>query len=85
MGWRRKGWVFRNTGGLVLSNGYIELLSQCRACQEKVRGAWILCRCLQDVDAVFLSKMELEGKLESLREYFCFLKRLYEEVRLCQG
>nr|XP_020015827.1 keratin, type II cytoskeletal 78 [Castor canadensis] len=33
----------------------------------------------KDVDAVFLSKMELEGKLESLREYFCFLKRLYEE------
>lgn len=38
----------------------------------------------QDVDEVFLSKMELEGKLESLREYTCFLRRLYEEVRICQ-
>ncbi|XP_047407481.1 keratin, type II cytoskeletal 78 isoform X2 [Sciurus carolinensis] len=33
----------------------------------------------KDVDGVFLSKMELEGKLEALKEYFCFLKRLYEE------
>lgn len=38
----------------------------------------------QDVDEVFLSKMELEGKLESLRGYICFLRRLYEEVRICQ-
>ncbi|XP_059538936.1 keratin, type II cytoskeletal 78 [Myotis daubentonii] len=33
----------------------------------------------KDVDEVFLSKMELEGKLESLREHTCFLRRLYEE------
>ncbi|XP_042554917.1 keratin, type II cytoskeletal 78 [Dipodomys spectabilis] len=33
----------------------------------------------KDVDGVFLSKLELEGKLESLRDYFCFLKCLYEE------
>lgn len=38
----------------------------------------------QDVDGVFLSKMELEGKLESLQEYFCFLRHLYEEVRIYQ-
>lgn len=30
-----------------------------------------------------MSKMDLEGKLESLREYVCFLRRLYEEVRSC--
>lgn len=29
--------------------------------------------------------MDLEGKLESLREYICFLTRLYEEVRTCDG
>ncbi|KAL4839665.1 hypothetical protein H8958_006444 [Nasalis larvatus] len=34
---------------------------------------------LQDADGVFLSKMELEGKLETLREYICFLKHLNEE------
>ncbi|KAM5289213.1 keratin, type II cytoskeletal 78 isoform 1-T1 [Ctenodactylus gundi] len=33
----------------------------------------------KETDGVFLSKMELEGQLEALREYFCFLKRLYEE------
>ncbi|XP_027252447.1 keratin, type II cytoskeletal 78 [Cricetulus griseus] len=33
----------------------------------------------KDVDEVFQSKMDLEGKLESLREYVCFLTRLYEE------
>ncbi|KAK7809684.1 hypothetical protein U0070_010480 [Myodes glareolus] len=33
----------------------------------------------KDVDEVFQSKMDLEGKLESLREYICFLTRLYEE------
>ncbi|XP_019579931.2 keratin, type II cytoskeletal 78 [Rhinolophus sinicus] len=33
----------------------------------------------KDVDEVFLSKMELDGKLEALREYICFLRRLYEE------
>ncbi|XP_006870053.1 PREDICTED: keratin, type II cytoskeletal 78 [Chrysochloris asiatica] len=33
----------------------------------------------KDADEVFLSKMELEGKLETLREYICFLRRLYEE------
>ncbi|XP_012660944.1 keratin, type II cytoskeletal 78 [Otolemur garnettii] len=33
----------------------------------------------KDVDGVFLSKMELEGKLAALGEYTCFLKRLYEE------
>ncbi|XP_048206350.1 keratin, type II cytoskeletal 78 [Perognathus longimembris pacificus] len=33
----------------------------------------------KDVDGVFLGKLELEGKLESLRDYFCFLKHLYEE------
>uniref|UniRef100_A0A8C3WEM0 Keratin 78 n=1 Tax=Catagonus wagneri TaxID=51154 RepID=A0A8C3WEM0_9CETA len=33
----------------------------------------------KDVDRVFLSKMELEGKLEALQEYICFLRRLYEE------
>lgn len=29
--------------------------------------------------------MELEATLKALREFFCFLKRLYEEVRLCRG
>ncbi|XP_038199106.1 keratin, type II cytoskeletal 78 [Arvicola amphibius] len=33
----------------------------------------------KDVDEVFQSKMDLEGKLESLREHICFLTRLYEE------
>ncbi|XP_055474263.1 keratin, type II cytoskeletal 78 [Psammomys obesus] len=33
----------------------------------------------KDVDEVFLSKMDLEGKLESLREHVCFLTRLYRE------
>uniref|UniRef100_A0A8C8TB35 IF rod domain-containing protein n=1 Tax=Peromyscus maniculatus bairdii TaxID=230844 RepID=A0A8C8TB35_PERMB len=33
----------------------------------------------KDVDEVFQSKMDLEGRLESLREYVCFLTRLYEE------
>ncbi|XP_058414153.1 keratin, type II cytoskeletal 78 [Diceros bicornis minor] len=33
----------------------------------------------KDVDGVFLSKMELKGKLEALREYICFLRHLYEE------
>ncbi|KAL2776369.1 keratin, type II cytoskeletal 78 isoform 2, partial [Daubentonia madagascariensis] len=33
----------------------------------------------KDADGVFLSKMELEGKLAALREYICFLKHLYEE------
>ncbi|KAM6214302.1 keratin, type II cytoskeletal 78 [Rhynchocyon petersi] len=33
----------------------------------------------KDVDGVFLSKMELEGKLEALREHICFLKHLYQE------
>ncbi|EPY82990.1 keratin, type II cytoskeletal 78 [Camelus ferus] len=33
----------------------------------------------KDVDEVFLSKMELEGKLKALSEYICFLRRLYEE------
>lgn len=40
--------------------------------------------CPQDVDEVFQSKMDLEGNLESLREYVCFLTRLYEEVRTCE-
>lgn len=47
-------------------------------------GTWFLSSCPQDVDGVFLSKMELEGKLASLREYICFLRQLYEEVRVCQ-
>ncbi|XP_057559341.1 keratin, type II cytoskeletal 78 isoform X2 [Hippopotamus amphibius kiboko] len=33
----------------------------------------------KDADGAFLSKMELEGKVEVLREYICFLRRLYEE------
>ncbi|XP_017525348.3 keratin, type II cytoskeletal 78 isoform X1 [Manis javanica] len=33
----------------------------------------------KDVDDFFQSKMELESNLEALREYICFLKRLYEE------
>nr|XP_008001544.2 keratin, type II cytoskeletal 78 [Chlorocebus sabaeus] len=33
----------------------------------------------KDADGVFLSKLELEGKLETLREYICFLKHLNEE------
>ncbi|XP_037702764.1 keratin, type II cytoskeletal 78 isoform X2 [Choloepus didactylus] len=37
----------------------------------------------KEVDGVFLSKMELDGKLEELGEYICFLSRLYEE-ELCQ-
>lgn len=37
------------------------------------------------MDDFFQSKMELESNLEALREYICFLKRLYEEVRVCQG
>ncbi|XP_004872757.1 keratin, type II cytoskeletal 78 [Heterocephalus glaber] len=32
-------------------------------------------------DGTFLSKMELEGKLEALKEFFCFLTQLYEEER----
>lgn len=44
-----------------------------------------LSSCPQDVDGVFLSKMELEGKLASLREYLCFLRQLNEEVRIYQG
>ncbi|XP_023423454.1 keratin, type II cytoskeletal 78 isoform X2 [Cavia porcellus] len=35
----------------------------------------------KEVDGAFWSKMELEGKLESLRELFCFLTHLYEEER----
>ncbi|XP_010607570.1 keratin, type II cytoskeletal 78 isoform X2 [Fukomys damarensis] len=35
----------------------------------------------KEADETFLSKMELEGKLEALREFFCFLTRLYEEER----
>ncbi|XP_012587755.1 PREDICTED: keratin, type II cytoskeletal 78 [Condylura cristata] len=35
----------------------------------------------KDVDGVFLSKMEMEDKLKSLREYICFLRRLYEETQ----
>lgn len=34
---------------------------------------------------MFLSKMELEDRHESLRVYINFLKHLYEEVRLGQG
>ncbi|KAJ8797941.1 hypothetical protein J1605_001677 [Eschrichtius robustus] len=33
----------------------------------------------QDVDGVLSSKMELEGMVEALKEYICFLRRLYEE------
>ncbi|XP_024592532.1 keratin, type II cytoskeletal 78 [Neophocaena asiaeorientalis asiaeorientalis] len=33
----------------------------------------------KDVDGVLSSKMELEGKVEALKEYICFLRRLYEE------
>ncbi|XP_005397188.1 PREDICTED: keratin, type II cytoskeletal 78 [Chinchilla lanigera] len=35
----------------------------------------------KETDGAFWSKMELEGKLEGLREFFCFLTRLYEEER----
>ncbi|XP_004637922.1 keratin, type II cytoskeletal 78 [Octodon degus] len=35
----------------------------------------------KEADGAFWSKMELEGKLEALREFFCFLRRLYEEER----
>lgn len=51
---------------------------------EGVRDARFLSPCPQDVDEVFQSKMDLEGRLESLREYVCFLTRLYEEVRTCE-
>ncbi|KAB0359123.1 hypothetical protein FD754_003279 [Muntiacus muntjak] len=33
----------------------------------------------KDADGVFLSKMEMESKVEDLKEYICFLKHLYEE------
>ncbi|XP_058164163.1 keratin, type II cytoskeletal 78 [Dasypus novemcinctus] len=33
----------------------------------------------KEADEVFQSKMELEGQVEVLREYICFLRRLYEE------
>ncbi|XP_058938131.1 keratin, type II cytoskeletal 78 [Kogia breviceps] len=33
----------------------------------------------KDVDGVLSSKMELEGKVEALNEYICFLRHLYEE------
>lgn len=29
--------------------------------------------------------MEMESKVEDLKEYICFLKHLYEEVRILQG
>ncbi|XP_057342625.1 keratin, type II cytoskeletal 78 isoform X2 [Manis pentadactyla] len=38
----------------------------------------------KDVDDFFQSKMELESNLEALREYICFLKRLYEEYQELQ-
>ena len=41
--------------------------------------------CPQDADGVLLSKMEMESKVEDLKEYICFLKHLYEEVRILQG
>ena len=53
--------------------------------REEEGDTWFLSPCPQDVDEVFFSKMELEGKLDTLREYICFLRRLYEEVRMCQG
>lgn len=61
------------------------ILEQSRVHREEVGDTQFLFLCPQDVDEVFLSKMELEGKLEALREYICFLRRLYEEVRICQG
>ncbi|XP_010856396.1 PREDICTED: keratin, type II cytoskeletal 78 [Bison bison bison] len=33
----------------------------------------------KDADGVLLSKMEMESKVEDLKEYICFLKHLYEE------
>lgn len=47
-------------------------------------STWLLSSCPQDADGVFLSQMELEGTLESLQGYFCFLRHLYEEVRIHQ-
>ncbi|KAM6154130.1 keratin, type II cytoskeletal 78 [Erethizon dorsatum] len=35
----------------------------------------------KEADGAFWSKMELEGKLKALREFFCFLTHLYEEER----
>lgn len=48
-------------------------------------GIWLLSSCPQDVDGVLSSKMELEGKVEALKEYICFLRRLYEEVWITKG
>ncbi|KAI4546615.1 hypothetical protein MG293_003170 [Ovis ammon polii] len=39
----------------------------------------------KDADGVFLSKMEMESKVKDLKEYICFLKHLYEEVRILHG
>lgn len=73
--WRCDGWE--------LSSGCTELWSWFRAHKEQMVATWILSPCFQEVDGAFWSKMELEGKLESLRELFCFLTHLYEEVRIC--
>ena len=48
-------------------------------------GIWLLSSCPQDVDGVLSSKMELEGMVEALKEYICFLRHLYEEVRITKG
>lgn len=72
-------------GGVGLQRWPRVVLEQSRVHREEGGDTRFLFLCLQDVDEVFLSKMELEGKLEALREYICFLRRLYEEVRVCQG
>lgn len=53
--------------------------------QRGCGGTWFLSFCPQDADGVLLSKMEMESKVEDLKEYICFLKHLYEEVRILQG
>lgn len=84
-GWRRKERVSRDGGGWVLGSVRTDHPSQSGTHGEKVGDTRFLSPCSQDVDGVFLSKMELEGKLEAQREYICFLRHLFEEVRICQG
>ncbi|KAI5931550.1 Keratin, type II cytoskeletal 78 [Manis javanica] len=53
--------------------------AELKSCQNQEEEYKFLSSCPQDVDDFFQSKMELESNLEALREYICFLKRLYEE------
>lgn len=37
--------------------------------------------CSQDVDAAFMGRMDLHGKVDGLTDEINFLRHLYEEVR----